>query len=119
VEAINMADAQVGDLIQLAVSTGSVMKAMFLLYLFPILCMLTGGAAGNWMAPRMQINPSVMAAIGAMACFVISLIFVRILGQRMGRDDAYRPKIIRILGHDTPDQPMEPFPESCANRVEN
>lgn len=114
VEAINLAGAQVGDLIQLAISTGSVMKAMFLLYLFPILCMLAGGIAGNWMAPRMQINPSVMAAVTAMACFAVSLIIVRIWGQRMGKNEAYQPKIIRVLGHDA-----GVLADSCASQVEN
>ena len=40
VEAINAADARVGDRIQVVIGTGAMLKATFLLYLFPIICML-------------------------------------------------------------------------------
>lgn len=98
VEAINMADARVGDRIQLSIKTSSILKAMFLLYLFPILCMLGGGMFGNWMAERLTANPSVVAAVSALICFGASLVVVRAGGQRLGGKEAYQPKIIRILG---------------------
>lgn len=99
VEAINAAGAAVGDRIQLIISTGSMLKAMFLLYLFPILCMLGGGIAGDWMAPKLSANPSTVTAITAFTCFALSLVIVRAGGQRLGRKEAYQPKIIRILSH--------------------
>jgi sigma-E factor negative regulatory protein RseC len=100
VEAINSAGAQVGDRIQLAIRTGVLLKALFLLYLFPILCMLAGGIGGNWLAPRVNSDPSAAAMVAALGCFVAAMIIVRIGGQRMGGREAYRPKIIRILSRD-------------------
>jgi sigma-E factor negative regulatory protein RseC len=108
VEAINSANARVGDRIQLSIQTSALLKALFLLYLFPILCMLAGGIAGDWVAPRFQFNPSAVASITALACFAVALIIVRIGGQHMGRQETYRPKIIRILGHE-PQLPAAPF----------
>ncbi|MFZ1984464.1 MAG: SoxR reducing system RseC family protein [Desulfatitalea sp.] len=107
VEAINSADARVGDRIQLSIRTGVLLKACFLLYLFPVLCMLAGGIAGDWVAPHFQANPSVLATVAALACFALALIIVRIGGQRMGRQEQYRPKIIRIIGHE-PQHPAAP-----------
>jgi sigma-E factor negative regulatory protein RseC len=101
VEAINSAGARVGDLIQLSIRTSTMLKALFLLYLFPILCMLAGGITGDWVAPRFNANPSVVATVAAFACFAVALMIVRICGQRMGRSEDYRPKIIRILGHES------------------
>jgi len=98
VEAINTADARVGDRIQLSIKTSSIIKAMFLLYLFPILCMLVGGMVGNWMAEQLDVNPSVIAAVTALICFGASLVVVRASGQKLGEKEAYRPKIIRVLG---------------------
>ena len=97
VEAINKVGAKVGDQIQLMVGTGSVLKAMFLLYLFPILSMLAGGAIGDWVAPGLGLHPSIASAMMALLLFVIALFFVRMNGRRMARKEAYRPKIVRIL----------------------
>ncbi|MBI5062247.1 MAG: SoxR reducing system RseC family protein [Desulfatitalea sp.] len=101
VEAINLAGARVGDRIQLAIRTGVLLKAMFLLYIFPILCMLFGGIAGNWLAPRLNAAPSTAAMISAFVCFAAALVIVRIGGQRMGSREEYRPKIIRILARES------------------
>ncbi len=97
VEAINPVGAKAGDRIQMLISTGSLLKATFLLYVFPILCMLSGAVAGHWVAIGASLNPSVMAAIGALACFVAAMVLVRIHGRRLGHKTAYQPKIIRIL----------------------
>lgn len=97
VEALNTVGAKVGDRIQLMVGTGAVLKAIFLLYLFPILCMLAGGALGDWIAPRLGLHHSVSSAIMALLLFALALVFVRMSGRRMARKEAYRPKIVRIL----------------------
>lgn len=105
VEAINTVGAKVGDRIQLMVGTGAVLKAIFLLYLFPIICMLAGGTLGDWMAPRLGLHHSVASAIMALLLFVLALFFVRMNGRRMARKEAYRPKIIRILRNGNGKQP--------------
>jgi len=119
VEAINTAGAQLGDRIQLTIATGSVLKAMFVLYLFPILCMLAGGITGNWLGVRMQTNPSATAVAVAMVTFAVSLLIVRFWGQRAGHKEAYRPKIIRILGHEVPHNGEGQLSAGCASQVEH
>jgi sigma-E factor negative regulatory protein RseC len=114
VEAINLAGARTGDRVQLAIRTGTLLKATFMLYIFPILCMLAGGAAGDWMAPGFNADPSLVAMIAAMGCFGAALIVVRIGGQRMGANDEYRPKIIRILSHEQQNSVTQDAALSCA-----
>ena len=101
VEAINDAGALVGDRIQFSISSASILKATFLLYLFPILCMVAGGIIGNEAARYFQAASSGAAAFSALLCFGISIFFVRYRGQSMGRNEAYRPRIIRVLGRDS------------------
>lgn len=105
VEALNPVNAAVGDRIQLAISTGSLLKATFLLYIFPVLCMLAGGIAGHTIAARFQWDTSLLAAIVAFAFFGAAMLVVRLGGNRMAQKAAYRPQIIRIISRslDAPD----------------
>lgn len=98
VEAINEAGANVGDLIQLSLSTSSMLKATFLLYLFPVLCMLAGAVVANAVADRFWPDSSAFTAIVAIVFFGLAMLAVRIKGNRLAVKTDYRPKIIRILG---------------------
>ena len=63
VKAINDAGAKVGDRIVLSIETSSLLKATFLLYVFPILVLLAGALMGQGIAPYIGVNPSGFAAV--------------------------------------------------------
>ena len=117
VEAINAADARVGDRIQVVIGTGAMLKATFLLYLFPIICMLAGGLLGDWLAPRMQLHTSALPVVLAMLFFGLALVVVRLSGRRMGRQEAYQPKIVRVLGRQPEGEAAGDGPP-CVNRIQ-
>ena len=97
VEAINEAGAQVGDRIIISMETASLLKASFLLYVFPILLMIAGAAIGQKTGPLLDIDPSVFSAVVGFLFFFISFWFVKSRGNTMARKNEYKPKIIRIL----------------------
>jgi len=97
VQAINAAGGQVGDRVVLSFDTSSLLKASFLLYVFPIICMLLGAFAGMQVAPAVNFDTSIVSAICAFLFFGLSFLFVKSKGNRMAQKDEYRPKIIRIL----------------------
>ena len=97
VQAINAAGGQVGDRVVLSFDTSSLLKASFLLYVFPIICMLLGAFAGMQVAPAVNFDTSIVSAICAFLFFGLSFLFVKSTGNRMAQKDEYRPKIIRIL----------------------
>jgi sigma-E factor negative regulatory protein RseC len=99
VEAINQVGAQVGDIIQVYMNTSSLLKAAFLLYVFPILCMMAGGAAGYLLTGRLGLDSPLLPVGTAFGCFALAMILVRIRAGRMAFNIEYRPKITRILGH--------------------
>jgi len=116
VEVINAVGAAVGDRIQLAIGTGSLLKVTFLLYLFPIISMLFGGLAVHTVAARYYSDTSLLSASAAAICLVIALAIVRVRGGRMAQKEAYRPKIIRVIGHSAL-YPPEPGPsDPCASQ---
>lgn len=100
VEAVNSIKARIGDRIQVTVATGSLMKATFLLYLFPILCMIMGGMAGQWLSLQMGMRGSVLSVLLALVLLVVAMVIVRAKGRRMGTKSNYRPRILRVIGHD-------------------
>ncbi len=99
VEAINRAGAKVGDIIQIYMDTTALLKATFLLYIFPIVCMLAGGVAGQALSGRLGTGSSLVTVCMAMGSFILAMVLVRIRAGRMALRIEYRPKITRIIGH--------------------
>jgi sigma-E factor negative regulatory protein RseC len=97
VVANNAANARVGDRVVISFQTGSLLKAMFLLYLFPILCLLAGAVIGNNYADTLHFDSSVFSAIIGFLFFGVAVVFVINKGNQMATKDEYQPKIIRIL----------------------
>ena len=97
VEALNIAGAQVGDRIVLHIETASLLKASFLLYVFPILCMLLGALLGHHGAPSLQLDPSLVSVVLGLVGFGMAFAIIRRRQQSMARTNAYKPKIIRIV----------------------
>ena len=99
VEALNTADARVGDRIVLNIKTASLLKATFLLYVFPILAMLAGALIGQSVAEARGSDPSSMAALFAFGFFGLSFVCIRITGRHLAKNQDYKPEIIKIRNH--------------------
>lgn len=97
VEAINLANAGSGDRVVISFETSSLLKATFLLYVFPILCMIAGAVIGQNLAPRFHTDGSVLSALFGFAFLFAAVAFVKITGNKMARKAAYQPKIVRII----------------------
>ena len=110
VQVINLLDARVGDAVVITFETGSLLKALFLIYMVPILALLVGACAGNWLiAPLWGKDPSVVSAAAGFICFSAAIWFSKQKAGRMEKQDAYRPKITRIAGR-APVQADAPIP---------
>jgi sigma-E factor negative regulatory protein RseC len=96
VEAINDAQARVGDRVILNFETASLLKATFFLYVFPIIFMFAGALAGQRMAGAWNIDESVLSVVFGFIFFFVSIVIVKIKGNKMAGQDRYRPRIIRI-----------------------
>ncbi|BBO69226.1 hypothetical protein DSCA_31560 [Desulfosarcina alkanivorans] len=99
VEAINTADARVGDRIVLNIQTSSLLKATFLLYVFPILAMIAGAVLGQTVAGMRSMDPSGLSALFGFLFFGLAFIVIRITGRRLSKNASYKPEIIKVRGH--------------------
>jgi sigma-E factor negative regulatory protein RseC len=97
VEAINAIGARVDDKVVLYMKSSALLKASFLLYVFPIIVMLLAALLGQQAAPRLDLNPTALAPVGGIAGFILAFLFVRRKSRQMGECQDYKPKIIRIL----------------------
>jgi sigma-E factor negative regulatory protein RseC len=97
VKAINEAGAKVGDRIVLSFETASLLKATFLLYLFPILLLIIGAVIGQATAPYFNFNPSGFAATIGFLFFFAAVLVIKIKANKMAQKNEYRPKITKVL----------------------
>jgi sigma-E factor negative regulatory protein RseC len=97
VEAINAANARVGDKILLNVESSALLKVSFLLYIFPVLLMLAGAIIGEKIAPVVGVDPSLLSALLGFVSFGVAFFLIRFTHLRMARKECYRPRIVRIL----------------------
>jgi sigma-E factor negative regulatory protein RseC len=100
VDAINSAGAQVGDRIVLYFETASLLKASFLLYVFPVIGLLLGALIGHWLSHGLGTNASATAAVSGFGFLILAFILVRSKANKLARSDHYKPKIIRVLSRD-------------------
>jgi len=97
VEVINEIGARIGDRILIDIKTSAFLKATFLLYVFPIIGLTIGAMLGVKVSEHFGYDASVCSAAIGFAAFFLTVAIVRIEGNRMGRQKAYRPQIIKIL----------------------
>jgi sigma-E factor negative regulatory protein RseC len=104
----NNANARVGDRVVISFQTGSLLKAMFLLYMFPILCLLIGALIGNNYAYTLHMDPSVFSAFIGFLFFGGAVIFVKTKGNQLAEKKEYQPKIVRIIKRCEVENPVQP-----------
>jgi len=97
VEVVNTVGAKVGDRILVDLKTSALLKATFLLYVFPILGLTAGAIIGNASALRFGLDPSAASALVGFGGFFLSVAIVRVVGLGMSRKAVYRPRITKIL----------------------
>jgi len=97
VEAYNPIGAKTGDKVVLSFATTSLLKAMFMLYVFPIICMIAGAFTGHHLALKYNYNDSFLSAIFAFLLFFLAIFVIRLRSEKLAKKNAYKPKIIRIV----------------------
>jgi sigma-E factor negative regulatory protein RseC len=97
VEAVNLVSAAAGDRVELSCRSGPLLQVMFLLYLFPVLCLLAGAATGQAVSGALGLDPSVSAAVLGVAALGAALLVTRRVGQRWAGNTTYRVQVTKIL----------------------
>ncbi|MDX1707722.1 MAG: SoxR reducing system RseC family protein [Desulfobacterales bacterium] len=99
VKALNLAGARAGDRIVLSFETKSLLKATFLIYVFPIIFLVAGAVVGHLLASLIAVNPSGLSVVMGFSCFLAALLFMKTRANKMAAQNAYQPKITKIISH--------------------
>ncbi len=97
VRAINTLGARVDDRVTLSFETSSLLKASFLLYMVPIISLITGAVIGQEIALYFDSNPSICSAVVAFSFFIIAVLYIKSKGNELATRNEYKPKVTRIL----------------------
>ena len=99
VEVDNIIQAKVGDVIELSMPEGAVMKLSILVYLLPILALLIGAFIGDYLAQIFLINRSLTALLSGGILMMAVFYALKKMERLKKFKDAYQPRLTRIITH--------------------
>lgn len=96
-EALNTANAQVGDRVLLNIPSKSLWKISFILYMLPVIFLITGVIIGMNLAKKYGLEPELGALLlGVVGC-AVSFLPIKLFAKHIRKNKEYIPEIVRIL----------------------
>ncbi len=96
-EVINELNAKAGDIVEISMPEGTLMKASFLVYFLPVIALLIGAFSGNALSGALNVGPAPASILGGFLLMGIVFYFL----MRRSRSSEYRarylPRMTRIL----------------------
>ncbi len=91
--ASNEVGAKVGDRVVVGLNESAMFKGTLLLYLFPLLLLFAGAAAGSALAGAEEVKDGYSVA-GALIGLVAGFLGLKLFSARMGTDRQFQPVIL-------------------------
>jgi sigma-E factor negative regulatory protein RseC len=85
-----------GDRVIIGFKTAPLLKMSFMLYIFPIILLIAGAAAGEAFAPRLEMDPSLASVIAGILSFALAFGIIRKAGDRLSTSKDFKPFLVRI-----------------------
>jgi sigma-E factor negative regulatory protein RseC len=98
-EAINPVNAKVGQKVRINMKVLAFLKEAAVLYVLPILALLTGSVLGRTYLPAYfsGTNPALLSAAGGFFLFLISLLTAGLYSRKSGKKPGQKPVIESII----------------------
>ncbi|SDL54022.1 positive regulator of sigma(E), RseC/MucC [Geoalkalibacter ferrihydriticus] len=102
VEARNLLNAVIGDHVRIATSTRSFLQSSFVLYMLPLVFLVTGAIVGQLLAERIDagIDPNLLSALFGVACLILSFLGIRLWSRTIPAEN-FMPWITEVLSDAT------------------
>lgn len=95
-----------GDQVVIGLEAKPLLIISFLLYVFPVLCLILGALIGNSLAPHFRINPSLLSLVLGFLFFGAAFLMIRKKGRSLSTREAYKPFLVR--------KKSTPIPGGCS-----
>jgi sigma-E factor negative regulatory protein RseC len=102
-EALNPIGAKVEDIVRIGIPSGTVTKASMVVYMVPAIGLVGGAAVGYYIGKSCSLDPNLSTLIGSLAGIGISMTFVRLLSNVLGKRPSYQLEITEIINPDDPE----------------
>jgi sigma-E factor negative regulatory protein RseC len=108
INAINRAGAEVGDLVSMHLSSGTIMKSAAILYLIPVVGLISGAFLGDELSTRLAMSKTSAVALLSIAGFILGYIITTLISRWMSARRTLSPIITRIIrrGLVSPESPQ-------------
>lgn len=91
----NTLGVEQGDRVVIGIETKPMLLLIFLLYLFPIICLLIGALTGDALAPLVSMSPSLGGLLLGGTAFGLAFVIIRLNHSKLNRKDEYKPFLVR------------------------
>ncbi|MCF8110816.1 MAG: SoxR reducing system RseC family protein [Desulfobacteraceae bacterium] len=95
VEALNPVHAKAGDTVTLEYGSGRRLGLSLLIYIFPVFALVIGAVLGNYSAPALGADPSMLAAVIGFIGLLLALGLLLAMEKKAKQSDKYKPTIVR------------------------
>ncbi|MBF0317864.1 MAG: SoxR reducing system RseC family protein [Nitrospirae bacterium] len=101
IEAINTANATIGQRVIVELKTHTYLKGAMIVYALPAIALLAGAIVGKGMLSDMamfsSMRPDVVSAIGGFTALFLAVIAVKLISGRLEKKTEYKAVIKRVL----------------------
>jgi len=97
VEVRNVLNARAGDYVEISMPARSLLKMGVLVYLFPVIALVIGAAAGNALAGNFGMEANLASILGAALALGTSFGFLKLIDRSARGKREYQPQMTRLL----------------------
>lgn len=97
VEVVNDLGAKVGDVVEISMPSGSVIKASLAVYALPVLGLILGAVSGGALAGPLHAQPTPASLIGGGAGLTFSIVVLKWFDRSVRSRPDYSPRMTKVF----------------------
>ncbi len=98
VEVDNPVQAKAGQTVKIEMNEANLVMASLIVYILPILGMITGYFLGSWIGSRfLLLSANTSGIIGSFILFFLVFLMVRMIDLRLKDNKGYHPQITKVI----------------------
>jgi len=96
-EALNSANGKEGDRVLIKIPSKSIWKISFILYMIPVIFLISGTVIGMKLAKNYSLKPELGALLLGVTACIFSYFLIKLFAKQVKKNKEYTPEVIKIL----------------------